>query len=328
MNKLGVVISFTFLNRVKTKSFFISTILSVLFITVMANIFYLTSLFTDHHTSSINKTTPIHTAKNAHTPQFIDEQAASIDPKPFHNKNQQNNSVNKWIVTLIIVLLFNSIMITGNAVATQITVEKSSRIMEILITSGSPLTQMFGKIIGFFLVGLLQMIVSMSTIVINLLLPHNQKMLLMFDLNFSVSHISIFMYGLILYTLGYFLYAVIFAAIGALVSRTDELGQSTILIIFMLLASFYVSIFNISNPHSSLLKVATYIPFTSPMAALVRIGGGAIQSWEIVLCLLELIGCILLFGWIAARVYRTGVLIYGNRPTFKEFCRVRKAYKT
>ncbi|MDT0125222.1 ABC transporter permease [Paenibacillus sp. RRE4] len=235
--------------------------------------------------------------------------------------------INYIVVYLLIILLFTSTMMTGNMIASEITAEKSSRIMEILITSVSPLSQMFGKIIGIFMVGMLQIGIFGAVIAGNILLPHNRAVLDDFNLSVSDINIAVIIYGLIFYILGYFLYAVLFAAIGSMVSRTEELGQAVLPITMLSLVSFYIAIFSISAPNILLLKVASFIPFTSPTAILVRIGAGVAPTWEILTSLAILAVSILVFGWLAAKIYRTGVLMYGKRPTFKELFKAMKAYK-
>ncbi|MDR6724560.1 ABC-2 type transport system permease protein [Paenibacillus amylolyticus] len=235
--------------------------------------------------------------------------------------------INYIVVYLLIILLFTSTMMTGNMIASEITAEKSSRIMEILITSVSPLSQMFGKIIGIFLVGILQIGIFGAVVAANMLLPHNVDVLGDFNMNLSDINTAVIVYGLIFYILGYFLYAVMFAAIGSMVSRTEELGQAVLPITMLSLVSFYIAIFSIATPNILLLKVASFIPFTSPTAILVRIGAGVAPTWEILTSLVILAVSILIFGWLAAKIYRTGVLMYGKRPTFKELFKAMKAYK-
>lgn len=235
--------------------------------------------------------------------------------------------INYIVVYLLIILLFTSTMMTGNMIASEITAEKSSRIMEILITSVSPLSQMFGKIIGIFLVGMLQIGIFGAVVTGNMLLPHNINVLSDFNMNLSDINTAVIVYGLIFYILGYFLYAVMFAAIGSMVSRTEELGQAVLPITMLSLVSFYIAIFSIATPNILLLKVASFIPFTSPTAILVRIGAGVAPTWEILTSLAILAVSILVFGWLAAKIYRTGVLMYGKRPTFKELFKAMKAYK-
>lgn len=262
------------------------------------------------------------------TPVKLTEQSLSTDGSGAGAESEGAMSpINYIVVYLLIILLFTSTMMTGNMIASEITAEKSSRIMEILITSVSPLSQMFGKIIGIFMVGMLQIGIFGAVVAGNILLPHNRAVLGDFNMSLSDVNIAVIVYGLIFYILGYFLYAVLFAAIGSMVSRTEELGQAVLPITMLSLVSFYIAIFSISTPNILLLKIASFIPFTSPTAILVRIGAGVAPTWEILTSLAILIVSIIIFGWLAAKIYRTGVLMYGKRPTFKELFKAMKAYK-
>ncbi|RGL34437.1 ABC transporter permease [Paenibacillus polymyxa] len=242
-------------------------------------------------------------------------------------EEKATSMINYGLVYVLMILFFTSSMMTGNMIAAEVTSEKSSRIMEILITSVSPLTQMFGKIIGIFLVGLLQIVVFAAVVCANLMLPHNNVILSSAGLDLSQLNIAVLGYGLIFYILGYFLYAVLFAAVGSIVSRTEELGQAIMPITVLSLAAFYIGIFNIAAPDTIFIKVAGYIPFFSPTVMLLRIGLERASLLEIWLSLAILVASILLFGWLAAKIYRTGVLMYGKRPSFKELRKAMKAYK-
>ncbi|WP_338533186.1 ABC transporter permease [Paenibacillus peoriae] len=243
-------------------------------------------------------------------------------------EEKETSMINYGLVYVLMILFFTSSMMTGNMIAAEVTSEKSSRIMEILITSVSPLTQMFGKIIGIFLVGLLQIAVFAAVVCANLMLPHNNVILSSAGLDLSQLNIAVLGYGLVFYILGYFLYAVLFAAVGSIVSRTEELGQAIMPITVLSLAAFYIGIFNIAAPDTIFVKVAGYIPFFSPTVMLLRIGLERASLLEIWLSLGILVASILLFGWLAAKIYRTGVLMYGKRPSFKELRKAMKAYKT
>ncbi|MDN4080475.1 ABC transporter permease [Paenibacillus polymyxa] len=242
-------------------------------------------------------------------------------------EEKATSMINYGLVYVLMILFFTSSMMTGNMIAAEVTSEKSSRIMEILITSVSPLTQMFGKIIGIFLVGLLQIAVFAAVMCANLMLPYNNVILSSAGLDLSQLNIAVLGYGLIFYILGYFLYAVLFAAVGSIVSRTEELGQAIMPITVLSLAAFYIGIFNIAAPDTIFIKVAGYIPFFSPTVMLLRIGLERASLLEIWLSLAILVASILLFGWLAAKIYRTGVLMYGKRPSFKELRKAMKAYK-
>ncbi|WP_339270177.1 ABC transporter permease [Paenibacillus sp. FSL K6-1330] len=266
--------------------------------------------------------------------QPVQIDARSIDPTETGNadgasgeKEGASEVINYIVVYALIILFFFTLMGTGNMIASEVTTEKSSRIMEILITSVSPLSQMFGKVIGMFLLGLSQIAAFGVVVVVNLILPHNIDTLKDMNLDLTAIDPMLLVFGLIFYILGYFLYAMLYAAIGSIVSRTEDLGQAVMPITMLSLVAFYIAIFSLNAPNSMLMKVSTYIPFISPTTILVRIGLGSIPFWEILLSLAILIVSILVFGWLAAKIYRTGVLMYGKRPTFKELRKAMKAYK-
>ncbi|MEC0240813.1 ABC transporter permease [Paenibacillus dokdonensis] len=242
-------------------------------------------------------------------------------------KNNNQKIMNYIIVYFLMILFFTSNMMTGNMIAAEVTAEKSSRIMEILITSVSPLNQMFGKIIGIFLVGITQIAVFGAVIAANVMLPNNVGMLKEFHLSLADINLSVLIYGLLFYIFGYFLFAVLYAAVGSIVSRTEELGQAVMPITMLGLITFYIGIFSINTPGSMLIKITSFIPFTAPTSMLVRIGMGEVPVWQILISLALLIVAILVFGWLSAKIYRTGVLMYGKRPSLKELRKAMKAYK-
>ncbi|WP_422659651.1 ABC transporter permease [Paenibacillus sp. EC2-1] len=239
----------------------------------------------------------------------------------------EDEAINYVVVYALVILFFVTLMGTGNMIASEVTTEKSSRIMEILITSVSPLSQMFGKVIGMFLLGLAQIAAFGVVVAVNLMLPHNVDALSSLNLDLNAVDPMLLVFGLIFYIFGYFLYAVIYAAVGSIVSRTEDLGQAIMPITMLSLAAFYIAIFSLGAPNSTLMKVASYIPFISPTSMIVRIGLGEPPLWEILASLAILIVSILLLGWLSAKIYRTGVLMYGKRPSLKELGKAMKAYK-
>ncbi|MCR8845158.1 ABC transporter permease [Paenibacillus sp. SC116] len=243
-------------------------------------------------------------------------------------EEESSFSAESFVVTFaLLILFFTSIQMTGNMIASEVTQEKSSRVMEILITSVSPLAQMFGKILAMFILGMIQIMAFIAVAVINLLLPHNQEALKGLDLDISKFDPMLVIYGLILYVFGYFLYATLYASIGSIVSRTEDLAQAVLPITFLSLAAFYIGMFSVSTPNSMLVKVTSFIPFFTPTSMLLRIGLGEYQWWEFWLSIVILLLSVLVFGWLAAKIYRTGVLLYGKRPTWKEVRKAMKAYK-
>ena len=196
------------------------------------------------------------------TPVQID--ARGIDPTETGNaggasgeKEGASEVINYIVVYALIILFFFTLMGTGNMIASEVTTEKSSRIMEILITSVSPLSQMFGKVIGMFLLGLSQIAAFGVVVAVNLMLPHNMDTLKDMNLDLTAIDPMLLVFGLIFYILGYFLYAMLYAAIGSIVSRTEDLGQAVMPITMLSLVAFYIAIFSLSAPNSMLMKVST-----------------------------------------------------------------------
>ncbi|RCW48913.1 ABC transporter permease [Paenibacillus prosopidis] len=242
-------------------------------------------------------------------------------------KTPEQQAMNMGLVYFIVVLLFMAIMITGQLIASEITAEKSSRVMELLITSVSPLKQMFGKIAGMFLVGIIQISIYVLVMIINVNLPHNDKLLGEWNINFSDIDPALLLYSVLFYLTGYFLFATLFAAVGSIVSRTEDLGQAVLPITMISMAGFYISIFSISSPDSMLVKVTSFIPFFSPYVMLLRLGLTDPPVWEVLTSIGILLVTIYLAVWISAKIYRTGVLMYGKRPSFKELRKAMRAYK-
>ena len=230
-------------------------------------------------------------------------------------------------VYVVIILLFMGIFITSQLIATEVTAEKSSRVMEILVTSVAPLTQMFGKIFGMFLVGTMQIGTFILVFLINVMLPHNQEMLAGIDINLSELDPMLYVYAVIFYFGGYFLFATLFAAVGSIVSRTEDLAQALTPVTILSMAGFYIGIFGMTAPDSTLIQVASYIPFFAPFAMFLRVGLTDPALWEIALSIGLLLVSIMIFGWLSAKIYRTGVLMYGKRPSWKEIRKAMKAYK-
>jgi ABC-2 type transport system permease protein len=231
------------------------------------------------------------------------------------------------MVYVLMIMLFMAIMISGQMIATEITNEKSSRVMEILVTSVAPLTQMFGKIIGMLLLGLSQVLFYIVVGAINLNLPHNKEAFGALNINLGDIDARLLVYFIIFYLLGYFLYATLYAGVGSIVSRMEDLGQAVMPITLLALAAFYIGIYGLNDPTSTFTTAMSYVPFFTPLIMFLRIGMADPAWWEIAVSIALLAVSIYVFGWLAAKIYRTGVLMYGKRPSFKELRKAMKAFK-
>jgi ABC-2 type transport system permease protein len=242
-------------------------------------------------------------------------------------KSSTEQGVNMGLIYFIIILLFMAVMISGQLIASEITSEKSSRVMEILITSVAPIKQMFGKIFGVFVVVVLQIIAYVAVIFINASLPHNKDLMKQFNIDLSQIDPGLMLYSVLFFLTGFFLFATMFAAVGSVVSRTEDLGQAIMPITMISLAGFYISIFSISTPDSMLVKITSFIPLFSPFVMMLRLGLTDPPMWEVLTSIGLLFVAIYLSVWLSAKIYRVGVLMYGKRPSLKEIVKAMKAYR-
>jgi ABC-2 type transport system permease protein len=233
-----------------------------------------------------------------------------------------------WLVYAMLLVLYFSVVTTGSLVATEVTVEKSSRVMEILISSVSPMAQMFGKIVAICLLGLTQLGLMLGMTIVNVALaPANEWTALIQSYLGSVG-IELFIYMLIFYLLGYLIYATIFAAVGSLVSRAEEVQQAITPAMLFIVAAFLLAMFGIGSPNAAWVTVLSYVPFFSPFLMFLRIGVSNPAWWEIALSLGILIISIFILVWIAAKIYRVGVLMYGKKPSMREVYRAIQMMNT
>lgn len=214
------------------------------------------------------------------------------------------------IVYGLIAIMFLAISTYGNNVATAIASEKSSRVMEVMITKVAPVPMMYGKILGIGLASLAQLFIFMGA----LLLWANLGIFEIPEGSFVQSVIETITWGtavyiLIFFIIGYFIYATLFAIVGSMVSRPDDLSSATMPIVILLMASLSVEIlFVMDYPEGTLTKVTSYIPFTAPMSVLIRIVYNTIAPVEVIISLVVMILFIALFAAVAAKIYPKGVL--------------------
>ncbi|MCI3927636.1 ABC transporter permease [Paenibacillus sp. TRM 82003] len=268
---------------------------------------------------------------------LTDEQAsklfAPVNIKPVQltdaaeGKSESEIQLAFGLVYVLLFLLYMGVIGYGNTVATSITAEKSSRVMELLISSVSPLTQMFGKIIGVCLLGLTQIALFIGVGAVNLTASQGSNPLLT-NLNINLSEIDpmLIVYFFIFYFLGYFIYATVFAAVGSLVSRTEEVGQVIMPVTLLIVGAFLVAMYGLTNPNAPFIVTMSFVPFFSPLVMFLRIGLADPAWWEILLSIAISLGAIYVMGWIAAKIYRTGVLLYGKLPSWKELRKAMKAF--
>lgn len=232
------------------------------------------------------------------------------------------------------------IIIYGNMVMRSVIEEKSNRIIEIIISSVKPLQLMMGKILGTSFAGILQFLIwvilggillTVASSVFGIepqpvgvdsammLQENNQQEIQLVLQDIMKLPLGTLVFSFFIYFIGgYFLYSAIYAAIGAAVDSETDSQQFMLPIILPLMLGIYVGFFSvIENPHGTVSTVFSMIPLTSPIVMLMRIPFG-VPWWQVLISIFLLVASILFITWLAAKIYRVGILMYGKKPSYKE----------
>ena len=223
---------------------------------------------------------------------------------------------NFFYTYIMIFALYMVILLYGQMVATNVATEKSSRAMEVLITSAKPTSMMFGKVIASCLAGLIQLVaVFGSALVFYNLNKSYWGGNMIIDSIFNIPT-ELFVYMLVFFILGFLIYAFMFGAVGSTASKLEDINTSVMPITLLFIIAFIVVVTSMSsgNIDNTLMTVCSYIPFTSPMAMFTRICMSTVPLYEILISIAILIGSTVGIGVISAKIYRVGVLLYGTTP--------------
>lgn len=241
-------------------------------------------------------------------------------------------------------LLFMFIIIYGNMIMRSIIEEKTSRVIEVIVSSVKPRLLLLGKIFGTTLAGITQFLIWVVLILVLTTVlssvfgietstagPAQEAMaqsmedgsteqimqsLLIEFFNMPIANLVIMF--ILFFVGGYLLYASLYAAIGAAVDNETDTQQFMMPIIMPLILAMYVGFFTVmDDPHGSVAQIFSYIPFTSPVVMLMRIPFG-VPIWQQLISVVILFLSFLLLVWFAAKIYRVGILMYGKKPSFKE----------
>ena len=222
--------------------------------------------------------------------------------------------------------VFTFIMMYGIRVMRSVLEEKNNRVVEILISSVKPFELMMGKILGVTGVALVQFGVWVVMIFASVMTLGSSNVVMVSgvaEVQMVLSALSQINYGLILFVfviyflLGYLFYSAMYAAIGSAVDNETETQQFTLFAILPMMLGFYGSITIMNNPDGPMSFWLSMIPFTSPIAMLARIPFD-VPVWELVLSIGILLVSTLGMVFIASKIYRVGILMYGNKVTLKE----------
>ncbi|HEY4386410.1 MAG TPA: ABC transporter permease, partial [Ktedonobacteraceae bacterium] len=270
------------------------------------------------------------------TPSQTQSLFAQPDYKLINMKqNQDQRSVGDQVAGYVlayvgVILIFMSIFMYGVGVANGVAEEKGSRIMEILVNAATPLQLMAGKILGIGAAGLTQMAMFVVVGILGLLMQPLLKMILgipagvTLDINITGTSIILLLVVLLYFVLGFLLYSTIFAAVGALVKRQEEVQSAIQPITWLFMVGYIVSFAGASTPNALWVRIIAYVPFWTPTTMLMRIGTGNVAPWEIGITVVLMLVAIVICTFISARIYRSGILMYGQKPTFLQLIRLAR----
>ena len=230
----------------------------------------------------------------------------------------KNGAASVIYTFVLIYALYMAITFYGSHVMNSVVTEKTSRAMEVLATSVKPNALLFGKIISTSLAGLIQIaaIIIEAFICVKISSANNPS----FPVNQIISNIptQILIYMLIFFLLGFLIYSFLYGAFASTVSKIDELSSAVMPVQIIIVFTFIVtmSAINSGNADTPFNVFLSYFPFTAPMMMFTRAIISNVSTLEIILSILVLIVSTYFIGWLSARIYRVGILMYGEKPNF------------
>ena len=257
---------------------------------------------------------------------LTEEQLQSITPNfdfSLEQTEEKSASGNVFVMMMMSIVLFYAIYFCAYQVSSSITTEKTSKIMETLVTSTSPRTIILGKTIGIGLVGLAQMVVIVATALISakaFLEPELLENVL--DMSNITSYLGIM--TAVYFILGYLAYALLYALTGSTVSKPEDIQSANTPVALLAVIGFYLSYFTMMNPTSDLNLFASLFPISSPFCMPFRIMMGLASIWDVALSIAILIVTIIVISHIAIKIYSNAILNYGTKMTFKDIIKIYK----
>ena len=284
--------------------------------------------------------------------EILDKVRVNVSLSTFRNSDEEeseasSSAVAGFVGIVLGFVLYFFLVIYGSIVMSSIIEEKSSRILEVLVSTVRPFDMMMGKILGVALVAATQiliwgvLIVAMSAVVMPMLLPDDimgsieairagaditalaadgvdtEMVTAMASLT-NTGYIAQMVALLILFMVGGFLlYAAMYAAVGASVDTAQDAQQLTTPITIPIILAFITTTMVMNDPNSPFVFWLSMIPFTSPIVMMARIPSG-IPTWEIALSAILLYVTFVVMVWLAGKVYRGGIFMHGTKPTFKD----------
>ena len=252
------------------------------------------------------------------------EQIASLSPSfefSIEQTEEQEVSGNIGAMMIMSLILFYAIYFCAYQVSSSITTEKTSKIMETLVTSTSPRTIVLGKTIGIGVVGLIQVILIVATALISAKLFLEPGLIdSLLDVSQFTPYLAII--TIVYFILGYLAYALLYALTGSTVSKPEDIQSANTPVAILAVIGFYLAYFTMMNPTSELNQFAAIFPISSPFCMPFRIMMGIATTSDVILSIAVLAITILIIAKVAIKIYSNAILNYGTKMTFKDIVKV------
>ena len=254
------------------------------------------------------------------------EQIQSLTPNfeyTIEQAEEQEISGNLFVMMMLSLVLFYAIYFCAYQVSSSITTEKTSKIMETLVTSTTPKTIVMGKTIGIGIVGLVQICIIVLTALISakaFLEPGLLESVL--DMSTITPYLGII--TILYFILGYFAYALLYALTGSTVAKPEDIQSANTPVAILAVIGFYLAYFTMMNPTSSLNVFASMFPISSPFCMPFRVMMGLASVTDVLISIAILIVTILVIAKVAIKIYTNAILNYGTRMTFSDMIKVYK----
>ena len=274
----------------------------------------------------INAVSTIYTNLQISKLGLTQEQILSLTPNfevSIEQTEEQEVSGNIGVMMIMSLILFYAIYFCAYQVSSSITTEKTSKIMETLVTSTSPKTIVLGKTIGIGIVGLIQVCIIVGVALISakaFLEPGLLEAVL--DMSKFTPYLAII--TIVYFILGYFAYALLYALTGSTVSKPEDIQSANTPVAILAVIGFYLAYFTMMNPTSELNQFAAIFPISSPFCMPFRIMMGIASTSEVILSIVVLLITILIIAKVAIKIYSNAILNYGTKMTFKDIVKVYK----
>lgn len=274
----------------------------------------------------INAVSTIYTNLQISKLGLTQEQILSLAPNfevSIEQTEEQEVSGNIGVMMIMSLILFYAIYFCAYQVSSSITTEKTSKIMETLVTSTSPRTIVLGKTIGIGIVGLIQVCLIVGVALISakaFLEPGLLEAVL--DMSKFTPYLAII--TIVYFILGYFAYALLYALTGSTVSKPEDIQSANTPVAILAVIGFYLAYFTMMNPTSELNQFAAIFPISSPFCMPFRVMMGVASTSEVILSIVVLLITILIIAKVAIKIYSNAILNYGTKMTFKDIVKVYK----